>query len=166
VEYGFDARSIVEFSDGINMTTAHVYMGMINVSLTNGQKATLIAALNALGPASDGLPARLNHWRTRVDNNARIYEALFVKDAITIQSIKNRLGVIFDVDPGDITHSVAKQTFAVRETAIVTFTYNSTARLRIGIFGYAENGNWPTWEESRIEVIAYLAANQVAWETE
>jgi hypothetical protein len=141
----------------------HVYFGMLNVALTAPQKQQLITALNALGPASDPQPCHLNHRRIRPDNEAIIYEALFDADHISINSIKTYLANIFGISPNSITHSVAYQTFSALSTAVVTFTYNSTARLRIAFFGKG-NGDWPTWEQSREEARAYLAANAAAWQ--
>jgi len=144
------------------MAFAHVYLGMLNVALTDPQKTQLVAALNELGPANDPQPAHLNHRRIRTDNNAVIYEALFDEDTISIDSVKTYLANIFGVNPTNITHSVAFQTFSTIQTAIVTFSYSSTARLRIAFFGKG-NGGWPTWEQSREEARAYIAANAAAW---
>ena len=64
-----------------------------------------IDELKALGPASDPQPARLNHWCTRLDGEAAIFEALFNEDNLTIARFKQRLGNIFGVGPGTIDHS-------------------------------------------------------------
>ena len=140
----------------------HVYLGMLNVALTSTQKVQLVSVLNTLGPSSDPQPCHLNHRRIRLDNDAIIYEALFDADTISITSVKNYLAAIFGVPAANVTSSVAYQTFSTIPTAVVTFTYNSTARLRIAFFGKG-SGDWPTWQQSREETRAYLASNAAAW---
>jgi len=130
------------------------YFGIENLALNDAQRAELVAALRALGPSSDPQPARLNHWRTRPDAQAAIFEALFNKDHITIQTFKNRLGAIFNVDPATINHAIAFHTFATLPTAVVTFSRGGTNYLRVAFFGY-DGAYWPTWDESGDEARAY-----------
>lgn len=140
----------------------HVYFGVENLGLTAPQRTQLVTALNALGPANDPQPAHLNHRRIRPDNQAVIYEALFDSIHVSINSFKSYLASIYGISASLITHSVVFQTFTEIPTAVVTFTYNSTARLRVAFFGKG-NGDWPTWEQSRIECAAYIRANATAW---
>ena len=143
----------------------HTYFGIENIALNDAQRAELIDALRKLGPDQDPQPARLCHWRTRLDGQAAIFEALFNEDNITIAAFKNRLGNIFDVDPDSITHAVVFPTFDHLSTAVVTFGRNGTDYLRVAFFGY--NGtDWPTWEQSGDECRAYLALYADEWEPE
>lgn len=141
----------------------HSYFGIENLALNAAQRATLIAVLNDLGPLTRPQPCENNHRRVRLDGDAAIYEALWNEDTITIAMFKARLGDIFEIDPVTIDHRVNGVTFSIRETAVVTFSRNSTDYLRVAFFGYAENGNWPTWEESRVETMQYLANNATEW---
>jgi len=144
----------------------HVYFGIENINLNEAQRAALVQALRALGPATGRQPARLCHWRTRLDSDAAIFEALFNEDNITVEAFKNRLGSIFGVDPATIDHTTQQVTFDARQTAVVTFSRSGTDYLRVAFFGYAGGGDWPTWDESRVETLAYLAANAGEWEPE
>ena len=128
------------------------------------QRGLLIDALRALGPSSHPSPAFLNHWRTRLDGQAAIYEALWEKDKITIQAFKNRLGAIFGVDPDSIDHSVNQVVFAVRDSAVVTFSRTGTDHIRVVFFGYAGDDDWPNWDESGDEARAYLNLYQEEWD--
>ncbi len=145
------------------MMNRHVYFGIENINLNAAQRAALVAVLNVLGPLNNAQPCENNHRRVRLDGDAAIYESLWNEDTITIPTFKDRLGVIFSIDPATITHAVTLVTFAVRPSAVVTFARNSTNYLRVSFFGYAGNGNWPTWEESRVEVVQYLADHAAAW---
>lgn len=146
------------------MSQQHVYFGIENLALNDTQRSQLVSALRALGPQSNPQPARLCHWRVRLDGQAAIFEALFDSDNITIPAFKGHLGAIFNVDPATIGHSVSAVTFDARDSAVVTFSRGGTDYLRVVFFGYA-GGDWPTWMESGDEVRAYLAANRDAWES-
>jgi hypothetical protein len=141
------------------MALWHGYFGMENLSLNVSRKAALVAALKALGPGEDAQPARLNHWRVRLDGEAVIFEALFNTDHLTVAAFKNRLGVIFGVDPEDIEHTV----YQADVGAVVAFSYGGTAYLRVVFFGY-DGANWPDWETSREAAQAYIAAYLGYWE--
>jgi len=147
------------------MATQHLYFGIENLALNDAQRGQLVAALRALGPASHPQPACLCHWRTRLDAQAAIFEALFDEETITIQAFKARLGNIFGVDPATITHSTNLVTFANRESAVVTFGRGGTDYLRVVFFGYA-GADWPAWMESGGECRAYLRANAAQWESQ
>lgn len=142
----------------------HGYFGIENLNLNATQRATLVQALQQLGPASDPQPARLCHWRTRLDGDAAIFEALFNESNININTFKTRLGNIFDVAPATIDHNTQQVTLNQRQSAVVTFSRGGTDYLRIVFFGYNGGAIWPTWDESRIETLAYLAANREEWE--
>ena len=144
----------------------HTYFGIENLALNAGQRGLLVDALRALGrhePCSPQI-ACLNHWRTRLDDEAAIFEALFQKDNISIEAFKRKLGTIFGVSWVTIGHSTNLVTFDARETAIVTFSRTGTDYLRVAFFGY-DGADWPTWNESGDECRAYLAANAEEWES-
>ena len=143
----------------------HGYFGVENLNLKTAQRAELIVALRALGPADDLQPAHLNHWRTRLDGDAAIFEALFDEDHITVGAFKGWLGTIFSVSPTTIDHSLVTVTLDTRASAVVTFSRGGTDYLRVVFFGYAGGGEWPTWNESRIECGQYLLNNIQDWES-
>ena len=145
------------------MTDRLLYFGIENMNLTEEDRALLVAALDEIPPLSHPQPSHTNHRRVRLDADAAIYRALWNEDHITIQTFKDKLGVIFSVDPATIDHAVQTPTFDVRQSAAVTFSRTGTDYLRVVFFGYPGGGDWPNPEESRIEVLAYLSANKAAW---
>lgn len=137
----------------------HGYFGIENLNLNPSQRDTLVSALRALGPATDPQPARLCHWRTRLDGQAAIFEALFDEDVLTVATWKNRLATIFGVYPSTIDHATVTQHFAGGSTPVVTFSRGGTDYLRVALFG----GVGAAWHESGDECRAYIAANSGDW---
>ena len=138
----------------------HGYLAIEDLNLTVEQRATLIGVLRNLGPESDPQPARSCHWRVSLDGSKAIFEAAFNEAVLTVDAFKQRLGAIFGVDPATIGHALTSVTFAERATPVVVFSRGGTDYLRMALFG----GPAATWEQSRIEVLAYLAANRAEWE--
>lgn len=134
----------------------HGYIAVENMALNDNQRDTLRTALRALGPASDPSPARLNHWRVRLDGQAAIYEANFQDSALTVQSFKDRLAAIFSVDPATVNHTTQQVSYG----PVVTFERGGTDYIRFAAFG----GVGATWEQSRQATLSYLAANSAEWE--
>ena len=137
----------------------HVYIGLENIALTAPQKTTLIDALKVLGPAADGQPARLNHRRVRLDQDAVLFECFFGDNDLTIANLRQYLANVFGVNVTLITHTLTSQSFGGGTTAIVTLVYLSTNRLRFALFG----GQGASRVQSYAEVLGYLATNAVAW---
>lgn len=134
----------------------HGYIGIENLGLTDAQRNQLVAHLKTLGPASDPQPAHLCHWRTRLDNQAGIFEALFAEDTISIDAVKSTLGQIFSVDPATISHTVTSSAYG----PVVTFARGGN-KLRLIQFG----GVGSAWMASGDACRAYLKANSAAWES-
>jgi hypothetical protein len=141
----------------------HVYFGIENLNLNDTQRGELIQALRALGPASHPQPCCLCHWRTRLDGQAAIFEALFDEDTISIDAFKQWLGVIFGISWVTIGHSITPQTFDTLPTAIVTFSRTGVDYIRVAFFGY-DGTTWPSWMQSGDECRAYLALYRDLWE--
>lgn len=142
------------------MTDVHNYWGIENLNLTAPQKATLVANLQALGQRNGGLPHERMQFRPRPDGDAVIFEATFDDANLTIAQMKSWLASIFGVAVGTISHNVATPTFAARPSPTVTFIHGGQNKLRSVAFGGVD----ATWEQSRVEAVAYLAANAAAWE--
>jgi len=139
------------------MTTWHGYIAVEDVALTTDQRAAIVAAFRALGPGSDPQPARLNHWRTSLDGSNAIFEAAFNDANLTAAKVKNFLADAAGVSP-DVIDTALTQT---ARGPLLTFSVGGTDRMRMLAFG----GIGATWEESRQQAIAYLAANIAEWET-
>ena len=142
------------------MATWHGYFAIEDLGLSQEQRQTLIAALRALGPSAHPQPACLNHWRTRPDGLAAIFEALFDEDHLTVDAFKTRLAAIFKVDPATIDHALTTQVFHSLSTPIVTFSRSGTNYLRLALFG----GPSATWPQSGDECRAFLTLYAEDWE--
>lgn len=139
--------------------TISLFFGIENMALTAPQKATLVQALQALGPASDPQPAELMHWRVRLDGDAVIFRARFQDGDLTTANLRQFLANAFSVPVAQITSNVGSVTFLSLPSPVVTMTYQSIQRLRFVLFG----GLGATTAQSNAEVVAYLIANAAAW---
>ena len=144
------------------MANWHGYFGIENLNLSAAQRATLVAELKTMGPAADRQPARLLHWRTRLDNDAVIFEALFNEDNLTVNKFKQRLGTIFGVSWVTIGAATQILHYADGDTRVVTFSRTGTDYLRVALFGDVA----ASWQQSRRECLGYLAANMADWQEE
>ena len=143
--------------------TWHGYLAIEDINLNQAQRQELWQVIQAKGSDNNSpYPQFRNHWRLSTDNRKGIFEALFRKDQLTIDWFKDGLGAIFGVDPATIDHATGSQTFDQRPTPIVVFSRSGTNYLRFAAFG----GTNATWQQSRREVLAYLAANSAEWEGE
>ena len=143
----------------------HGYWGIENLGLNDAQRDVIIDELRRLGPSSNPQPCMLNHWRTRLDGQAAIFEALWDEALITIDTFVQRLANLFNINPDTIDHDTNLLTFAALPSAAVIFSRNGTDYLRTVFFGYA-GGEFPTWDESGDEARAYLALFADEWEPE
>jgi len=139
----------------------HGYYAIEDINLNDAQRDTLIAVLKSLGPETHPSPACLNHWRTRLDGEAAIFEALFNDAMLTVDAFKERLGAIFSVDPATIDHDLTVYHFGDGDTPVAVFSRSGTNYLRMALLG----GPDATWEESGDECRAYLALYVEQWET-
>ena len=141
------------------MALWHGYIGIENINLDAVQRQTLIDAIKALGPSSDPQPARLNHWRTRLDEEAAIFEALFNDENLTVDKFKDRLAAIFGTQASQIDDAISNVDYAGYGTTIVMFSRKKIDYLRFALFG----GRDAAWMESGDECRAYLHANLEEW---
>jgi hypothetical protein len=137
------------------------YFAIEDLNLNASQRQTLIDALRLLGPASHPNPSRLNHWRTRLDNRAAIFEAQFNEVNLTVAKFKDRLANIFGVDPATVDHATQQVSYSDgNNTPVVTFSRGGTNYIRMALFG----GTVADWDTSHDEVLGFLAANRGDWE--
>jgi hypothetical protein len=135
---------------------SHLYIGIEALSLTAAQRNTLVSHLRSLGPQSGPMPAKITHWRPRLDNLAAIFEAEFDADTVTPLAIRNRLAQIYGVAQSNITYATQQTAYG----PVVTYRAANQDRLRLIAFGGVD----ATWAESHAAVTAYLAANRADWE--
>ena len=144
------------------MANWHGYMAVEDLNLNNDQAVLLWQTIKSKGEANESqYPQYRNHWRLSLDNTKGIFEALFNADNMTVEWFKIQLGSIFGVDPATIDDSVNDVQIVDRNTPIATFSRNGTDYVRFAAFG----GVNATRQESRVEVLGYLAANSAEWES-
>jgi hypothetical protein len=139
------------------MASVNLYFYIEDLALTVAQRNTIIANLQAWGDRnSDGNPKNRNHWRIRPDGQAAIFE-MWVNDGnLTLPFFRQQLATIFGVALATVTASTTTNAYG----SLATFTYNSAARLRLGVFG----GVSATYEQSQAACLSFLAANAAGWE--
>jgi hypothetical protein len=137
--------------------TKHLYFYLEDLSLTTIQRNTLINAVRNYGEENNSVfPHRKMQVRTRLDGKAAIFEAVFQDNQLTAEHFQQILAGIFGVPAANITFTITVPVYGT----LVTYSYNTTPRLRFGVFG----GINATWEQSRATAHTYLLANQAAWE--
>lgn len=134
----------------------HGYIGVEDLALTAPQRAAILAAFSALGPASDPQPARLLQRRVSLDGSKVCYEALFNEDNLTVANVKQFLANAVGVDPAII----ADQTTMSAYGPVVTYSVAAVDRIRFLVFG----GLTATWDESRRLRGEYRRNNLSEWD--
>jgi hypothetical protein len=131
------------------MPDVNLYFYVEILSATPAQRDTLVAQLQTLGQRNaDANPRYRNHWRIRLDNLAAIFEAMWDDSQLTAVAIRNRLAAIFGVANTSITYATTQTAYG----PVITYTYASVARLRLGVFA------------GPVAARQYLADNAAAWE--
>ena len=139
------------------MTDVNLYFYVENLALTAPQQTNLVAQLQAFGQRNiDFNPRMRNHWRTRPDGQAVIFEAWWDDSQLTAVAMRNRLAAIFGVSNSSITYATTQTAYG----PVVTYTYASVARLRLGVFA----GVSATYQDSQAAALHYLADNAATWE--
>ena len=136
----------------------HVYLGIEVLTMTAAMRGTLVEALKKIGKQDGPSPNLINHWRIRPDGMAAIFEAEFDADEVTPNRVASRLEGLYNLAPSAVSQTVTQTAYG----PMVTFKTNTTNRLRLIAFG----GLDASYGESHAAVLAYLAANKTAWETE
>jgi hypothetical protein len=130
----------------------------LNIGANNWN--ALKALFESMGTTVNPYPAFINHWRTRLDGDAVIYESRFGRDEVSMPTFKQLLADEFGVDVDDIQTTTNYTSYSGDEmTTIWIFTYNALDRFAVHRFAGAG-----TWHQSRHEAHAYLAANLEEWQ--
>lgn len=139
------------------MASIHLYWYCENLGMTPAQRDTLAGAIRAWGDRNgDNNPVNRMHWRVRPDENAVIFEAWIEESNLSVLFFRQQLASLFGVSLASVTGSATTNAYG----DLATFRYNSTDRLRLGVFG----GVGATYEQSRDAAVAFLAANTATWE--
>lgn len=142
------------------MANWHGYFVVERGTIGGGNWDTLRVLFEAMGTHDATLPAYNNHRRTRLDEDAVIYESRFDTSEVSIAAFKQLLADEFGVDVNDIEHTIDSASYAGGSTTIWSFLYNAIERFSVGRFGAGGS----TWQQSGDECRGYLAANRAEWE--
>lgn len=138
------------------MAQRRLYLGIENIALTVPQQQALVDGLKTIGLQNDPSPAKINHWRIRLDGDGAIFEAEFDDANFTVNALRQRLATIFGVLLAQVTNATTNPAAGT----VLTMSYQSVARVRFVVFG----GSVATYQESQNAVRAYLAASSAQWE--
>jgi len=138
------------------MANRHFYFSFENLALVESDWIDLVERFRQRGSANNGdNPAERNHQRERLDGQAIIYEALFNENAVNANAVRGILTSITGVTPKRISYDTV-----AGDNLVTTYTLDGVDSLIQSVFGI----NGATWQESRVEVISYLAENSEEWE--
>jgi hypothetical protein len=139
------------------MADVNLYFYLENVALTVNQRDNLISQVKTWGKRDqDPNPKNRNHWRVKPDSQAVIFEAWIDEARLTVLNLRQWLADLYGVELSDITASTASTAFG----QVVSITYNTFLRLRVGVFG----GVAAEYAASQAAARAYLNANAAVWE--
>lgn len=145
---------------------AHIYFGVKRTAaMTAPQWQTLLNLIETGSPSQDTVNSE-NRFQTRYNllGDAAIYEALFDDADITLERIRQRLVSAFGVADARVTVTTSLVRLTTRNSLVGAFRLDGTIYFRATIFGRNADGQGVTWEESRLECVAYLAANAAEWD--
>jgi hypothetical protein len=134
------------------------YIGVEDLGMTADQRQTLIDHLKQLGANNQHPnPCNRNHWRVRLDGLAVIFEADWNTESWTVESVKEYLANLYDINPATISDSLAQTQYG----PAVTYSRNGD-KLRVIVFGGADS----TYAGSHVAVLSFLSNNAAEWESE
>ena len=144
------------------MAIVHLYFAAEDVNLSAQQRSTLWDEIrNQFGEEDlQPFPHRRMQRRLSLDASKVIFEAAVNDNKLTVNAFKNRLATLFGVAVGSISHNVNNVVFDTISTPVVTFAHGGQNKLRFAVFG----GAAAQWNASRLETLAYIAANREEWD--
>lgn len=119
----------------------------------------LLALFDAMGTHDSPFLMNNNHYRIRLDGDAKLYESNFDPAEVSITQFKQLLAGEFGVPVEDIDNVTTQDDYAGFGTTVWTFSYNSIDRCVMCRFG-----GGGTWAESNAECLGYLKLYQAEWE--
>lgn len=134
----------------------HGYVLVVDIALTLGQRADVLAAFAALSAVE---PRRISHlmtMRAALDGSAAIYECRFNENHLSVAAVKNYLAAAVGVDPGIINDDLTQTEYGPE----VVFSVAGTDRMAVLLFG----GLGASKDESAVAVRDFMADFEAAWE--
>lgn len=143
----------------------HTYFVVERLNIGVGNWNALIALFEVMGTDGSSMPAYNNHWRTRLDGNAVIYESLFDSEEISIPAFKQLLADEFGVAVEDVHHTLESVDYGGYITTVWIFYYDEIApgedRFKVERFAPGLS-----WTASGRECRGYLRQYADQWEQE
>lgn len=137
------------------MANWHGYLAIEDIDLTAPQRAAIMAAFRALGPDSDPQPSKMLSDRVALNGDTAIFRANFKEENLTVEKVKQFLANAVGTDPGNIDDATQQTAYG----PLVTYSVAAANKIRFLIFDNVGS----TWNDSRLQVLAYLKANAIAW---
>jgi len=140
----------------------HGYFVVERNTVGIGNWQALLLLFDQMGTKESIYPAYNNHFRTRLDGNAKIYESLFEPEGVSIHDFKHFLADEFIVAFDDIGDTQFVESYADYDSNVWVFSYPVGGDDRFTVRRFGRGG---TWEESWNECEGYLTMNLNQWET-
>lgn len=140
----------------------HGYFAVERQNISADNWAALQVVFESMGTLDSRFPCYNNHQRTRLDEDATIYESRFDTEEVSVAAFKQLLADEFGVPLESITHQTDTTTYADTETATRQFLYNDVERFKVERFGVGGS----TWQQSGDECRGYLALYRDEWDLE
>lgn len=115
----------------------YILISHIPPGWTVEQRDQAWGVMRGLGSQSNSNPAKINHSRLSLDNDALIIEAEFSETEITVNAVANAIGAALGINPAAAKNATEYTVFAEGES----------------------------WENSREAAALYIAANYADWDT-
>lgn len=143
------------------MASQHQYFLVERQNIGDANWNALVGLFEAMGTSNSTFPAYNNHWRTRLDGSAVIYESNFDSAEVSIPAFKQLLADEFNVDASAIASTIGSASYSISgSTRTWQIDYNAVNRFKIERLG----GGGASWEQSRVETLGLLSGASVAWE--
>lgn len=140
----------------------HGYFVVERGEIGVGNWDTLLNMFVNIGTHHSDFPAYNNHHRTRLDNDAVIYESNFDPTEVSIADFKRLLALAFSVPAEEIDDTQTVVSYSSgNETVVWEFLYDALVRFNIRRFG--RSGDWFI---SGDECRGYLSLYRALWETD
>jgi hypothetical protein len=140
----------------------HGYFVVKRQTIGAGNWAALQTVFENMGTLDSRFPCYNNHRRTRLDEDAVIYESRFNTEEVSVVAFKQLLADEFGVPVENIQSEIDSVSYAGGSTAVWQFLYSDVERFKVERFG--DGGS--NWQQSGDECRGYLALYQEEWDLE
>ena len=141
------------------MADWHGYIEIRNGTLNRPQLESLWNWLDTNGPPTANQPAYLSHYRERLDGESRIYEALYAESDVGQAALEQALA---DAGFGNVDIAVSNPVYDTIPSEQLAIDLGAAPTADVYLMYFSGTGS--TWEQSRKEARAYIAANNTEWD--